>query len=60
MEQGDLWAGGREIVATVWDAHAWLWHGNLTDFKPLREFNTTIIYTPSDPVETHPNFNPPR
>ena len=18
---------GREIVATLWDAHAWLWHG---------------------------------
>ena len=27
MEQGDFWLGGREIVATLWDAHAWLWHG---------------------------------
>ena len=24
---GDLWTAGREIVATLWDAHAWLWHG---------------------------------
>ena len=24
---GDLLLGGREIVATIWDAHAWLWHG---------------------------------
>jgi len=23
----DLLLGGREIVATLWDAHAWLWHG---------------------------------
>eukprot|EP00088_Acartia_fossae_P038854 TRINITY_DN4031_c0_g1_i1.p1 TRINITY_DN4031_c0_g1~~TRINITY_DN4031_c0_g1_i1.p1 ORF type:complete len:362 (+),score=22.13 TRINITY_DN4031_c0_g1_i1:324-1409(+) len=27
VEQGDLWTAGREIVATLWDAHAWLWHG---------------------------------
>eukprot|EP00092_Neocalanus_flemingeri_P071266 GFUD01087582.1.p1 GENE.GFUD01087582.1~~GFUD01087582.1.p1 ORF type:complete len:370 (+),score=92.61 GFUD01087582.1:112-1221(+) len=27
VEQGDFWLGGREIVATLWDAHAWLWHG---------------------------------
>ena len=27
VEQGDLLLGGREIVATIWDAHAWLWHG---------------------------------
>ena len=26
-EQGDLMRGGREIVATIWDSHAWLWHG---------------------------------
>jgi len=25
--QGDFWTAGREIVATLWDAHAWLWHG---------------------------------
>jgi len=24
---GDLLLGGRELVATIWDAHAWLWHG---------------------------------
>ena len=23
----ELLLGGREIVATLWDAHAWLWHG---------------------------------
>jgi len=22
-----FWAAGREAVATLWDAHAWLWHG---------------------------------
>lgn len=27
VEQRDFWSGGREIVATIWDAHAWLWHG---------------------------------
>jgi len=27
VEQGDFWSAGREIVATLWDAHAWLWHG---------------------------------
>jgi len=32
VEQGEIsadlfWAAGREIVATLWDAHAWLWHG---------------------------------
>lgn len=27
VEQGDFWTAGREIVATLWDAHAWLWHG---------------------------------
>jgi len=27
VEHGDFWLGGREIVATLWDAHAWLWHG---------------------------------
>jgi len=27
VEQGDLLLGGREIVATIWDSHAWLWHG---------------------------------
>jgi len=27
VEHGDFWLGGRAIVATLWDAHAWLWHG---------------------------------
>jgi len=27
VEQGDLLLGGREIVATIWESHAWLWHG---------------------------------
>jgi len=27
VEQGDFWTAGRELVATLWDAHAWLWHG---------------------------------
>jgi len=27
VEQGDFWKAGRETVATIWDAHAWLWHG---------------------------------
>jgi len=30
VEQGDyndFWMAGREIVATMWDAHAWLWYG---------------------------------
>jgi len=32
VEQGEIstdlfWAAGREAVATLWDAHAWLWHG---------------------------------
>jgi len=32
VEQGEIsadlfWAAGRETVATLWDAHAWLWHG---------------------------------
>lgn len=27
VEQGDFWTAGREFVATIWDAHAWLWHG---------------------------------
>jgi len=27
VEQGDFWTAGREMVATIWDAHAWLWHG---------------------------------
>jgi len=32
VEQGEIsadmfWAAGREAVATLWDAHAWIWHG---------------------------------
>jgi len=27
VETGDLLLGGREIVATIWDSHAWFWHG---------------------------------
>lgn len=32
VEQGEIsfdlfWSAGREAVATLWDAHAWLWHG---------------------------------
>ena len=27
VEHGDLLLGGREIVATIWESHAWLWHG---------------------------------
>lgn len=32
VEQGEIsadmfWTAGREAVATLWDAHAWLWHG---------------------------------
>jgi len=27
VEHGDFWLGGCTIVATLWDAHAWLWHG---------------------------------
>lgn len=31
LEDRDFWAAGRLIVATLWDGHAWLWHGYAVD-----------------------------
>ena len=29
LEQRDPWAGGRYLISLVWDAHGYIWHGEL-------------------------------
>ena len=47
VEQGEIsfdlfWAAGREAVATLWDAHAWLWHGY--ELRGLEHLPTQVLW----------------
>ena len=44
-EAGDIMKGGREIVATIWDSHAWLWHGyELKGLENLPQVGSSLMY----------------
>jgi len=59
VEQGEIssdlfWSAGREAVATLWDAHAWLWHGY--ELRGLEHLPTTggallVYYHGAIPVD---------
>ena len=42
----DFWDGARKTVASIWDAHGWIWHGsNLFNTSSYWRHNSKTVNT---------------
>lgn len=40
--ENNFWDGALKTVAALWDAHGWIWHGNLFEKYILNYFKLII------------------
>lgn len=43
-EEQDLWQTARNLVAVLWDAHGFLWHGKIHGLYIFKHLILLIIY----------------